>query len=151
MSLPQLPAIREAQALLAKYFSPTPLLKAPSLSRPDADVYLKIETVLPTGSFKPRGALFALAKNIARRKISEATASSTGNHGAATAFAARTMGVPATIFLPEAANPVKRKKIEDLGARIVCKGASDLAAATQAAIEYSRSPEIYLLEPSGWN
>jgi threonine dehydratase len=144
-SLPVLSAIREAQEVLARYFPPTPLLKAPSLSRPNAQVYLKIETALPTGSFKPRGALYALTKNLARRRIDEVTASSTGNHGAATAFAALTLGLPATIFLPEAANPVKRKKIEALGARILCYGSPDLAAATQKAMEYSRQPGVYFL------
>jgi threonine dehydratase len=144
-ALPELSAIREAQQLLTKYFPPTPLVKAPSLSSASAEVYLKIETKLSTGSFKPRGAMYALAKNLQRRHIDEVTASSTGNHGAATAFAARTLGVSATIFLPEQANPVKRKKIEDLGARIVCHGSIDLAGAFQMAREYSRRPGVYFL------
>lgn len=144
-ALPELPAIREAQQLLAKYFSPTLLVKARSLGSSGADVYLKVETGLPTGSFKPRGAMYALAKNLQRRKIEEVTASSTGNHGAATAFAARTLGVRATIFLPEQANPVKRKKIEDLGARIICHGSIDLAGAFRKADEYSRRPGVYFL------
>jgi len=144
-SLPQLSAIREAQALLAKHFPPTPLMRAPSLDSPTAEVHLKLETELPTGSFKPRGALYALATNLGRRKIEEVTASSTGNHGAATAFAARTLGVRATIFLPENANAVKRKKIEDLGAQIVCRGSIDLADAFTAASEYSRRPGVYFL------
>jgi threonine dehydratase len=143
--LPELPAIREAQQLLAKYFPPTPLVKASSLSGRGAEVYLKIETALPTGSFKPRGAMYALAKNLQRRPIDEVTASSTGNHGAATAFAARTLGVSATIFLPEHPNPVKRRKIEDLGARIVSHGSIDLAGAFQMASEYSRRPGVYFL------
>ena len=143
--LPELSSIREAQRLLANHFPPTPLVKAPTLSRAGVDVYLKIETGLPTGSFKPRGAIYALSKNLGRRNINEVTASSTGNHGAATAFAARTLGVSAAIFLPEGANPVKRRKIEDLGARIVCHGSIDLAGAFQKASEYSRQPGIYFL------
>jgi len=144
-SLPQMPAIREAQQLLAKYFPPTPLVKAQSLSAAGADVFLKLETALPTGSFKPRGALYALIKNQQRSKIDEVTTSSTGNHGAATAFAARTLGLPATIFLPDPPNPVKRKKIEDLGARVVCHGSVDLLAASEKATEYSRRPGVYHL------
>lgn len=144
-TLPELPAIREAQQLLLKYFPATPLVKAPSLSSANADVYLKLETALPTGSFKPRGALYALIKNMERGKIDEVTAASTGNHGAATAFAARTLGLPATIFLPDPPNPVKRKKIEDLGARIFCLGSNDLAAASQKASEYSQRPGVYFL------
>jgi len=86
-SLPEISAIREAQQLLAKYFPPTPLVKAQSLSLAGANVFLKLETALPTGSFKPRGAMYALCKNLQRRKIDEVTTSSTGNHGAETAFA----------------------------------------------------------------
>ena len=110
-----------------------------------SEVYLKIETGLPTNSFKPRGALFALAKTLQRRSVAEVTASSTGNHGAATAFAAKTMGIPATIFLPEGANPVKCRKIEDLGARIVYAGSLDQAGTFQAAAEYSQRPGVYFL------
>ena len=144
-TLPEAAAIREAQAVLVKYFPATPLVKAPSLSNSTAEIHLKLETALPTGSFKPRGALYALAKNLEQKKIKEVTASSTGNHGAATAFAARTLGVRATIFLPENANPVKRKKIEDLGASVVCKGSIDLADAFVAASGYSCRPGIYFL------
>jgi threonine dehydratase len=144
-NLPELSAIREAQQLLAKHLPPTPLVKAPSLSGVRSAVYLKIETVLPTGSFKPRGAMYALTKNLQRRHLDEVIASSTGNHGAATAFAARALGVSATIFLPEQANPVKRKKIDDLGARIVCHGSIDLAGAFQMASEHSRRPGVYFL------
>jgi len=144
-SLPELPVIREARQLLAKYFPPTPLMRAESLSSSGAEVYLKIETGLPTGSFKPRGAIYALAMNLKRRQIDEVTASSTGNHGAATAYAARMLGVSATIFLPEGANPIKRRKIEDLGARIVAHGSIDLAGAFQKASEYSRKPGVYFL------
>jgi threonine dehydratase len=61
------------------------------------------------------------------------------------AFAAKTLGVKATIFLPENPNLVKRKKIEDLGARIVCNGSIDLAGASQAASEYARRPGVYFL------
>jgi len=84
-----------------------------------SDVYLKLETDLPTGSFKPRGALYALSVNAARCPIREVTASSTGNHGAAVAFAAKLLGIPATIFLPDNPNPVKRARIAALGAKIV--------------------------------
>jgi threonine dehydratase len=142
---PDLSTIREAQKLLRKYFEVTPLVKAPSLSRSGTEAYLKIETGLPTGSFKPRGALFALATNLQRRSIDEVTASSTGNHGAAVAFAAKTLGVRATIFLPENANPIKLKKIADLGARIVQTGSADSAEAFAHAKEYSSRPGVYFL------
>ena len=57
---PHLSTLREAQILLRNYFGVTPLVRARSLARADAEAWLKIETGLPTGSFKPRGALFGL-------------------------------------------------------------------------------------------
>ena len=87
---PTLFEIRNAQQLLAKYFLPTPLQYAAALSTNGAEVFLKLEIGLPTGSFKPRGALYSLAVNLSKRNITEVTASSTGNHGAAVAYAART-------------------------------------------------------------
>lgn len=137
--------IRDAQQLLASYLPRTRLIPAAGIFPSAAQVHLKLETELPTGSFKPRGALFALAKNMRRRVIREVTASSTGNHGAAVAWSAKTLGIPATIFLPANPNPVKRKNITNLGARIVEAGGADLAHAFQLAQEYSAGPGIYFL------
>jgi threonine dehydratase len=138
--------IEAARELLSKYFPTTRLVFAHSLSKTGADVYLKLESELPTGSFKPRGALYALATNMARRPVKEVVASSTGNHGAAVAFAAKFLGVRATIFLPEHPNPVKRKRIAELGARIVEEGSQDLAQAFQKAQRYAeKDPGIFFL------
>ncbi len=142
---PDLKTIREARALLDPYLPETRTIPARSLSRAGEPVHLKIETHLPTGSFKPRGAFYALAKNLSTRRIEEVTASSTGNHGAAVAFASKTLGIPATIFLPANPNAVKRKKISDLGARIVEGGSDDLAGAFEQAAQYSSRPGVYFL------
>jgi len=143
--VPDLRTIREAHKLLAQYLTVTRMIPAGSLSGPNVDVYLKLETELPGGSFKPRGALYALASRLARSHVAEVTASSTGNHGAAVAFAAKTLGVPATIFLPSNPNPVKRRKISELGARIVETGSPDLAGAFQEASSYSARAGVYFL------
>jgi threonine dehydratase len=142
---PDLRTIRQARKLLDGYLPVTRTVLARSLSAPNISVHLKVETELPTGSFKPRGALYALGLNLSRRRIEEVTASSTGNHGAAVAFAAKTLGVRATIFLPSKANPVKRRKISDLGARIVENGSTDLAGAFEQASAYSSRPGVYFL------
>lgn len=145
---PTLTAIGEAQQLLALYFSATRLVPATNLTSSagfDAGTFLKLETDLPTASFKPRGALYALATNLRRRSITEVIASSTGNHGAAVAWAAKTLGIPATIFLPSNPNPVKRKRIADLGARIVEVGGQDLTHASEEAQQYSARPGVYFL------
>ena len=136
--------IREARELLATYFRPTRTVRAPTLSRNGASAYLKLETELPTGSFKVRGALYALALKLKKEQIVEVTAHSTGNHGAAVAYAAKLLQVPATIFLPSNPNPVKRAKIRNLGARVVEKG-SDSSDAFQEVRAYSQRPGVYFL------
>ena len=133
-----------ARRLLAGHFGPTRLVPAPSLSLPGRAVHLKLECELPTGSFKVRGAVYSLSVNIERRAIGEVVAASTGNHGAAVAFAARLLGVPATIFLPEHPNPVKAARIADLGARLV-EGGTDLTAAIDRAATYAGDHGAFFL------
>jgi threonine dehydratase len=70
-------------------------------------------------------------------------AASTGNHGAAVAYAARIVNLAATIFLPENPNPVKRMRILGLGARIVERGAADQLAAIEAARMFGREHGLH--------
>lgn len=143
---PSLATIREAQKFLAKYFAPTRLTAAPFLSQGiGKNVYLKLETEMPTGSFKVRGAFYALAERMRKSIVREVVASSTGNHGAAVAYAAKEFGIAAKIFLPANPNPVKRGRIAALGAAIVESGGSDLASAFQLAAEYAKQPGVYFL------
>ena len=141
----EFPTIENARDLLRRYLPLTRLVAAPSLSRATgAKVYLKLEIEMPTGSFKPRGAIYALSVNLGRRPIREVIATSTGNHGAAVAYAARLFNLPARIFLPENPNPVKRARIAELGATIVEKG-TDLAEGFQLASAYAQSDGVYFL------
>jgi threonine dehydratase len=97
----------------------TPFVRSEALSeQAGGDVYLKLENEQLTGSFKVRGALNALAtlpESVRRRGV---VASSAGNHGMGVAFAARELGVPATIFVPTHAPQVKRDGIAALGATL---------------------------------
>lgn len=137
-------AIRQAQRLLASHFAPTPLVRAMSLDTDTRTVYLKIESDLPTGSFKVRGAVYALSRHVDRDGSTPVIAASTGNHGAAVAYAGQLLRVPVTIFLPERANPVKSQRILDLGARLVATG-PDLSAAIDAAYaEADRTGAFFL-------
>ena len=144
--VPSILTIREAQRFLAKYFAPTRLIAAPFLSQVTGNgVYLKLETELPTGSFKVRGAFWALAQRMKRGPIQEVVACSTGNHGAAVAAAAKQFGMAARIFLPANCNPVKRGRIAALGAAIVESGGGDLASAFTLAAEYAKQPGVHFL------
>lgn len=111
--------VNDARELLQRFLRPTRLVQAEWIGRDsDTQVHLKLETELPTRSFKPRGALYALMKNLERRSLKGVVAASTGNHGAAVAYAARLAKLPATIFLPESPNPIKRARIVALGATV---------------------------------
>lgn len=116
--------VDDARELLRRFLRTTRLVRAERLGRgSDTQMFLKLETDLPTGSFKPRGAIYALMKNLEQpkhgeRSIKGVVAASTGNHGAAVAYAARLANLPATIFLPESPNPIKRARIVALGANV---------------------------------
>ena len=108
--------VNDARQLLRRFLRPTRLIPAERIGRDsETQIYLKLESELPTGSFKPRGALYALMKNLEQRSINGVVAASTGNHGAAVAYAASLAKLPATIFLPQAPNPIKRARIVALG------------------------------------
>jgi threonine dehydratase len=92
---------------------------------------LKLEFMQHSGSFKVRGA-FA---NLLLREIPDAgvAAASGGNHGAAVAYAASVLGIPARIFVPEVSSPAKVNRIRGYGADLVIEGAtySDALAVSQ--------------------
>ncbi len=138
--------IQEAQGFLRDRLPSSRLLCASSLHRHDhASIYLKLETEMPTGSFKVRGALFALHAEIEQRPVTEVVTASTGNHGAAVAYAARLLSVPAKIFVPYPVNEVKRKRIQELGALIVEDG-KDITEARGLAAEYSNQRDAFVLD-----
>jgi threonine dehydratase len=117
--MPTAEQVNDARELLSRFLKPTRLVQAERLARDkDTRIYLKLETELPTRSFKPRGALYALMKTLQQRSIKGVVAASTGNHGAAVAYAAGLAKLPATIFLPEFPNPIKRARIVALGATV---------------------------------
>jgi threonine dehydratase len=143
--VPNLAEVRDARRLLAEHLPPTRLIAAPSLDRTaGAPVHLKLECELPTGSFKPRGALYALLRRQAHDPVDEVVAASTGNHGAAVAYAASVLGIRATIFLPVGPNPVKAANIAGLGATLVERG-RDVSDAARAAAAYAEEAGAYLL------
>ncbi|HZZ96829.1 MAG TPA: pyridoxal-phosphate dependent enzyme [Jatrophihabitantaceae bacterium] len=94
-------ALPAALAAVRALLPPTPLVQA---RIEGAEVYFKLETMQPTGSFKVRGAVAAVAAYGADNRIVTASA---GNHGLGVAFAASRLGAPATVFVPASAPSVK--------------------------------------------
>jgi threonine dehydratase len=119
-----LETVRSARELLRGIVPVSRLIAADSLSTASgARVFLKLECEGPTGSFKVRGAYHAIFRRKERGVLRGVVTSSTGNHGAGAAHAARILGVPARVYLPENPNPVKRACIAQQGAEIVEAGA----------------------------
>ncbi|MDK1491606.1 threonine/serine dehydratase [Sinorhizobium sp. 7-81] len=114
--------IREAEALIRPYIRRTPVLRVDmtDFGRAPLPVAFKLECLQHSGSFKARGA-FA---NLIGRAVPPAgvVAASGGNHGAAVAYAANRLGVPATIFVPSVTSPAKADRIRSCGAKLVIGG-----------------------------
>lgn len=115
-------AARERIAAIAH---PTPLIFSPWLSdHIDREVFLKLECLQVTGSFKLRGAANKiLTLDVAQRRRG-VIACSSGNHGLATAYVAARERIPATICLPEWVDPTKLAAIRETGAEAVVEGAT---------------------------
>ena len=115
------PDIRDAHRSIAPHLRRTPILSADAGGTGAAEVTFKLELLQHAGSFKTRGAF----NNLLSRAVPAAgvTAASGGNHGVAVALAARRLGHPARIFVPEIASPVKIAAIRGHGAEVVIGGA----------------------------
>lgn len=121
----------------------TPLVPAPALGRrTGADVWLKLENLQRTGSFKLRGAaarLAALAIEAGAAPPRRVIAASAGNHGLGVAFAARAFGLEATVLVSAQTPEVKRAGIAALGAKVEVAGATydeaEAAARARAAAD----------------
>jgi threonine dehydratase len=116
--------VERARRVLAPHLPPTPLRRCEAL--PDLPLFLKLECWQPTGSFKVRGALHALASlppDVAARGV---VAASAGNHALGVAWAAATLGgrVPATLFVPARATRAKVAKLRRFPVTLVETGAS---------------------------
>jgi threonine dehydratase len=112
-------AVHDAAQHIAAHAVQTPLVKSEPLSRvAGGNVYLKLENRQVTGSFKLRGALNALAALPPDARRRGVVASSAGNHGLGVAYAARALGIAATVFVPSTAPEVKKSGIRALGATL---------------------------------
>lgn len=117
--LPTMADVQRAREVIARYLAPTPLLSTPALdARLGFQAFLKCENLQPIGAFKVRGGLFLMSDLTEAERARGVVTASTGNHGQSIAYAAREFGVPATIWAPEDANPLKVESMRRLGAQI---------------------------------
>lgn len=113
--------IRAAHERIRPHIRRTPVFSLPhGAFGHDGPVSLKLEFLQHAGSFKPRGAFNTLLT----RPVPQVgvAAASGGNHGAAVAYAAKQLGIPARIFVPEISSPAKVEAIRRFGAEVVIGG-----------------------------
>jgi threonine dehydratase len=123
MDRPTFKDVLETRKLISQYLPRTPLYYYPQLNQLlDAKVYVKHENYMPIGAFKVRGGINLISHLNREQRERGVVTASTGNHALSVAYASSLFGVPATIVMPEKANPSKVKAIRALGANIIFFG-----------------------------
>ena len=117
--------IQNAQKTIAPYAKTTPLIRSKFLSELcNAEVYLKLENLQVTHSFKIRGVINKLLNLTSEEKARGVITASAGNHGQAVAFGAKELGFKAKIVVPTNTPKVKVDGIKQYGAELVLYGAT---------------------------
>ena len=117
LEAPTLTEVRKAASRLDGHVLRAPLVRYASDDQPE--IWLKLENLQPIGSFKLRGALNKMRSLDVSELASGAYTASAGNMAQGVAFAARMLGVPASVVVPDTAPATKREAIERLGATVL--------------------------------
>jgi threonine dehydratase len=147
LDLPDLAAIRDAHVRIGPYVHRTPVMTCKALDdEVGAALYFKCEHLQKVGAFKARGAcnaVFSLDAAAARRGV---VTHSSGNHGAALAYAAQRRRIPAWVVMPDNAPPVKQANVRRFGATVrLC--APTLPAREAACDAVARETGATLIHP----
>ncbi|WP_394769805.1 threonine ammonia-lyase [Lacisediminihabitans sp.] len=144
---PTLAEFEAARAVVARVAEVTPMESSRFLSEVlGSPVYLKCENLQRTGSYKIRGAYNRLAKLTDEEKARGVVAASAGNHAQGVAFAARELGIAATIFMPVGVALPKLQATRNYGAEVVLRGHS-VDEPLRAAAEFAASTGAVLIPP----
>ena len=141
-----LPAkVVSAAKRIAKYIRETPLDDSPFFSElTGANVYLKLENLQYTGSFKLRGAFNKLLSLTPEQMKAGCVAASSGNHGAATAHVMQKLGITGMVFVPEKSSPTKVDAIRRAGAEVRFFGSDQLQTEEHARQFATDNGMVYL-------
>jgi threonine dehydratase len=144
---PTLAEFEAARAVVARAADVTPMESSRYLADVlGAPVYLKCENLQRTGSYKIRGAYNRLSKLTTEEKARGVVAASAGNHAQGVAFAARELGIKATIFMPVGVALPKLSATRDYGAEVILRGTT-VSEPLLAAAEYARETGAILIPP----
>lgn len=119
LRLPTAADVEAARANIAGYARRTPLWRLEADTPPGVNIWLKLETLQPTGSFKIRAAVNALKSRDPAMLKAGVLGASAGNFGLGLALAARQLGVPVTIVAPSTAAVSKAEALRALGATVI--------------------------------
>ena len=136
---------KKAHKSISPYINYTPLIHSLALSK-NLEVYLKLECLQVTGSFKLRGATNKLLSLTNEQKNKGVIAVSTGNHGKGVAHAAKQIGIKSTIFMSSMVPEHRKKAIESLGAKVEIIG-NNSDEADLYAREFAKKNNITLVHP----
>lgn len=136
-----------AEKRIRSYIRRTPLEFSPALSRTgDASVHLKLENFQLSGSFKLRGAMNKLLSLSNEERSRGVVTASSGNHGAACAYAFQQFGVAGTIYLPETASTAKIDALRLYDAELKLHG-RDIVEAERIARQVAEKENRVFLSP----
>jgi threonine dehydratase len=136
--------IAEAAERLRGDIIATPLVSSPALSRMfDGHIYLKMENLQKTGSFKARGAMNLVKKQRALIPEGGVVAASAGNHAQGVALAARQAGIPATIVMPVGASLSKQEATRTYGGKVLLEG-RNVSESLTVARELARDGRLFI-------
>ena len=132
---------------IAPYVRETPLDHSPFFSEATGcEVWLKLDNLQHTGSFKLRGAFNKLLSLTPEERAAGCVAASSGNHGAAIAYAMKKLGVTGVIFVPEKTSPTKVDAIRRYGGNVEFFGNDGLDTETHAR-QYATDNGMTYLSP----
>jgi threonine dehydratase len=149
LAAPGLPEIEQARERLDGVARVTPVFPSETLSRlAGRPVRLKAENLQRTGSFKIRGAYTKLSSLEPEQRAAGVVAASAGNHGQAVAWAARELGAPARIFMPQDSPMAKVDATRNYGAEVELDGLAfeETLEAAQAYVEESGATFVHPYE-----
>lgn len=139
--------ILQAEQRIRPYICTTPLeYSFPLSALTGAQVFLKLENLQHTGSFKVRGAMNALLSLPEEQRAKGIVTASSGNHGLAIAFGLHTLNMPGIIFVPENTSPAKIEAIRRYDADLRFQG-NDSVITEEYARSYAQQHEQVYISP----
>ncbi|MFE1663902.1 threonine ammonia-lyase [Microbacterium sp. P02] len=145
--IPTLAEFEDARATLQGVVSHTPLEESQHLTEVlGVPVYLKLENLQRTGSFKIRGATYRLSRLTEEERARGVVAASAGNHAQGVALAAQKLGIPATIFMPLGVPVPKLLATRGYGADVILEGET-VETPLRLAAEFAERTGAVLIHP----